>query len=553
MKDVNKNDYEIQQSLWDHLESCDDKGIEFFIEDKLDFNFYSYQELYYRSLTVKDKLEALGVSRGDRVLLCAQNSPEFVLTWLGLWMLGAVPVPMPPSITMSGGGSFSQRVAPLLNFHQFFICERNDHMLWQALPNADMVEFVEMKNLTSVAMVSPLSVEPNRENSVERRVAYEDDAFIQYTSGSTSAPKGIIISYRNVTDNISAITERIGVTSERDTYISWLPTYHDYGLVANFLMCLFNQIPMVMVTPFYFVKRPLRFMEFVQRFQATCVCMPNFALEVILRAVAIKKPKVEDLNISSLRWWSVAAEPIAPETITALRNVLGRYGLGEGVINPSYGLAEATVGVSGNAAGGEILIVGGEKRFVANGPLLRGFDYELRDVQPDGSGRLHLRGDSVAKWAYVDGERVALLDEKGFCDTRDIAVFKDDELIIFGRGDEMFSRRGENIFPYDIECFVRNYAPLQVRRAACFNLVDPVNNSEKLVVLYESRIKKEAFHTTIKPELFAQIQADTGVKVDEILWVPAHTIPVTTSGKIQRTKAASLYTSSIHSYSTAAQ
>ncbi|WP_096087419.1 AMP-binding protein [Agaribacterium haliotis] len=529
--------FDLACELWHGLLESDERGIHFFDEETLSFSFYSYRSLLLRAAQVALSLEQLGVNAKHRVLLCAQNSPEFVLTWLALWMRGATPVPMPPSMTMSGNGGFSSRVAPLLKHHQFFICEQNDHVIWQSLEHAADVQFISMKSLCRSALredISKLSV-PEL-NSTKH---WDEEAFIQYTSGSTSAPKGIVISYRNVFHNVDEIFRRIHPDPERDSYISWLPTYHDYGLIANFMLCLMKQVSLVLVSPFYFVKRPLKFLKFVEDFQASYLCMPNFALEMINRSLSLKAPAPENLNLSSLKWWSVAAEPISIDAITTLEKNLACYGLRSGVFNPSYGLAEATVGVSGKGPDGGISIYGDKHKYVCNGPFLDGFDYEIRDPDKDGAGRLHIRSDSVARWVYVNGDKQSLVDERGFVDTRDIALMHDGELVVFGRGDEMFCRNGENVFPYDVESYVRKQQALQVRRVACFNLDDGAQG--RLVLLVESRIKDKNVFLDLAESLNQKIFSEIGIAVDDLVLVKAHSIPVTTSGKIQRSKAAELY------------
>ncbi|MBB3061930.1 AMP-binding protein [Microbulbifer rhizosphaerae] len=507
-----------------------------------------YGKLVTAGCLAAELLQARGVRPRQRVLLCGQNSPEFVLAWVGLSLLGAVPVPLPPSVTMAGDDSFANRVAPLLPHHQHFVCRREDRDRCSGCAGADAVEFIDICAAMGPLIEGLERGQPVLQGALDSRLELlhtlgaDDEAFIQYTSGSTSTPKGIVVSYRNILANTTAIHRGNGAVAGRDCYLTWLPVYHDYGLVGNFLSALFNRVNLVMVPPIYFVKRPLRFMALVVEYRANFMCMPNFGLEMILKALEIKGAAPGSLDLSSLRWWSVGAEPVSADTLERVSEQLAPFGLGAGVLSPSYGLAEATVGVSISLPG-ELHRIHhiGDRRLVGNGPLMDGFEMQLRDLDSSGAGRLFLRGDSMARHAYIDGVKQRICDDGGYVDTKDIACLRDGELLVCGRADEMFTIRGENYFPYDIENVVRRVSPLGARRVACFGVCREDGSGPRVVVLYESKNTGREFHLGMQSRLRELIISQTGLPVDEIYAVPARSIPVTTSGKVQRKRAANLY------------
>ena len=377
--------------------------------------------------------------------------------------------------------------------------------------------------------------------------AYEtldDDAFIQYTSGSTGQPKGTVISVRNLFTNVSAITEALRVRPAHDTFISWLPFYHDMGLVGMLLTCTLSTTPLVLVSPQTFATRPRRFLKLLQDVQATHCVMPNFALEWILRS--LERPGQDPIRLDSIRWFGVGSEPIAPETLRRFQREMARHGLAATALSPSYGLAEATLAVSCSSPDSPFQIsehLGQEVPCV--GPLVRGFDVKIEPRDGDGpAGMIEIRGDSVSRYAYVGNAKIDRLDSEGFYATGDIGFFHGDELVILGRADEMFIINGVNYFPYDIEMIVRGLPGVAKRRVACFGVREDHQSSaspSRVVVLYESQqLPRE---TVLKNEelIRAAVLGKAGVQVETIIAVRNGTIPVTTSGKIQRRKAKTLY------------
>lgn len=513
------------------------RGISIYSEQTSDFQFLSYSSLLALGVAAAARLEQAGLRRQERVLLTAHSTADFIITWMGLMLLGATPVPLPPRKTLAGEGAFKHRLQPLLPYHRVFLCEAEEREEILGTPGSERLELLLMEELAA-----GLSLE---QDCVTRgRLPGEDeDALVQYTSGSTGRPKGTVLTARNLVANVQAIAEVLCLDPERHTFASWLPLYHDMGLVGMLLNCMLNATSLVVVPPPLFARRPLRFLRLVEEFRATHCAMPNFALEWILRTLA--SGSKEAFRLESLEWVGVGSEPINPETLRRFQRELGRHGLRPTALSPCYGMAEATLAVSASSPFAPFKLTryrGQEVPCV--GPLMQGFEVKLEPVEGyEGAGLIKLRGESVSRYSYVGAEKVARLDAEGFHSTGDIGLLHEGELVILGRTDEMFIVNGANCFPYDMEGVVRALPLAGLRRVACFGAPESEAPSarHRLVVLYEAADLTEEARQRNEELIRQQVLGRTGLRVDEVVALPPRSIPVTTSGKIQRRRALALY------------
>lgn len=537
------------EDIWCELALCTTRGISLYSEDATSFEYHSYSDLIAYSAAAAEKLRGHGICRMDRVLISARTSSSFIVHWLGLMLLGAIPVPLPPKKTLAGDGVFTHRIRPLLEQHRFFLCHPEE--------TGEILECVGPEQaLTLIPLGEDLD---GFDGSVGRQLltglfrqggpwgAYQtpdDDAFIQYTSGSTGQPKGTVISVRNLFTNVCAITEALQVRPESDTFVSWLPFYHDMGLVGMLLTCTLSTTSLVLVSPQTFATRPRRFLKLLQDVQATHCVMPNFALEWILRS--LERPGQGEARLDSIRWFGVGSEPIGPETLRRFQREMAKHGLAATALSPCYGLAEATLAVSCSSPESPFQIshhLGQEVPCV--GRIVRGFDVAIEPTEGEGhAGMIKIRGDSVSRYAYVGNTKIDRLDSDGFYATGDIGFFHGEELVILGRADEMFIINGVNYFPYDIEMLVRELPGIARRRVACFGVrADHLSPSSpyQLVVLYETNQLSRETMLRNEETIRAATLGKVGVQIDSAIPVRNGTIPVTTSGKIQRRKAKALY------------
>ena len=516
--------------LFERVAAVSDRGIRFILSDAKDpasaGAFVSYAELIRRAVSGTELLRRAGVGEGTHVLISARTAPEFVVAWLALLLARAVPVPIPPSSTL-GGDVFSERVEPLLAHHRHLIADAEDIATLRGRATLQ----TRCLNLEAFAELSPAEGE-----LVLPAVSGSEEAFVQYTSGSTQRPKGIVITYDNLVANLSAMRAALGHPGDEHVYVSWLPLYHDMGLVGFLLKSLLYQSQLVLVPPQFFVRRPTRFLRLLESTRASYSAMPNFAMSWLMRAHQ-KAPEVYDLR--AMRWWGVGSEPISEQTLRRFADTFAASGLDPAALAPCYGLAESTLAVTMKRPDQPFWAEEhAGAAYPANGPLVDGA--ELRVVAQDGerAGRLLIRGPSVARHAYLDGQKVPLLDAEGYLDTKDVGFFSRGELIVLGRADEMFIVNGSNHFPYDVERVVCEAAGPDVARAVCFGVRHPDRTSAHAAVELRTPPANPA---ALKDAILGRVRERTGLMLESVLLIPTRSLPVTTSGKLRRCATRDLF------------
>ena len=521
--------------VWDALARCRDRGMYIFDDNTREMVYRSYQDVFDGAGQLAATLARLGVRRGDRVLLCAATQVNFPSLWLALVWLGATCVPVPPRAALVGQYTFRERLRGIIHCFPFYLCDDDERaevleIAAETAASTRIVAFSELYRNSATPLPLPERVSPD----------VKDIAFVQFTSGSTKAPKGILITYSNLFAGVHAIWSRLRTEPDTERGISWLPLYHDMGLVG-FLGCLLTQTELVMMSPQAFAKRPLNLLSLIGEYRTSMCSMPNFALEWILRRLSASPN--HQYSLDSMKWIGVGAEPVNPATLDRFERALRAHGLREGVLSPCYGLAEATLGVSIAALGeGYDLFEHAGRSYPTAGRLLTGMEVCLAPQEGNSAfGRILIRGESVARQALVGGEVVDLLDEDGYYDTKDIGTVAGPHLVVLGRADEMFIVNGENYFPNDIESVVRTVAGVMRNRVACFYIERGPQHTGEIVILYESRPLSLDDEDSLTSEIERQVRSHLGLSAVTIRGVPPKTIPVTPSGKIQRLRARQLY------------
>lgn len=510
---------------------------------------YAYSELVARSARAAAALRRRGVGRRDLVLISAVTSPAFIVTWIALMRMGAVPVPVPPEETLAGEGAFRQRMGPLLRQHRFYVGPRADAEALPASPPGEIVivclEDLEAEIGAARAADAPPPVEWPE---------LDDEAFVQYTSGSAGRPEGTVITYRNLFANLRAIAAGLELEPTRDTIASWLPLYHDMGLVGQLLHAMFHTASLVLVPPQAFEEDPLGFLQLMDRCRVQYCSMPSSAIERILRAIAAGRPA--EVRLDAVKWLGVGSEPIHAGALRRFQAEMEGRGLRRTALSPCYGMAEATPAVSMSRPSDALRTTHHEGAEVpCVGPVLPGVEVRIVPVKGmAGAGRIHIRGESVSRRARIGADRVTRVEAGGFHDTGDIGLFAGDELVVLGRSDEMFVVNGANHFPYPIEDIVRGMPELECRRAACFGLPGPAHRGRpRVVVVFEGEGDGPDGRERAREAIRREILSRFGVRVDEVLAVKRRTIPVTTSGNIQRRRAMELYATGYFHFHQAAQ
>lgn len=490
------------------------------------------------------------VQAGEPFLLIANTGLDEVTTFLGALLLGALPVPVAPPAGLVGLDGWVTRI------------ERTARALGATavVGPAATLEF-----LTTHGVDLPLvdAAAFPRDGAGRAGVA-AGPAYVQLTSGSTADPKGVLIGHRHVAANV----HMIGFGSEvrdGDRVASWLPLYHDMGLVGTLLFSLYWNLDLVLLPPQAFLTRPARWLEAISRHRCTLSPAPAFAFPYV--AHRARDEEVAGLDLSSWRVAYCGAEPIHPRAVERFTGRFAAQGLSAGTIFPCYGLAEATLAVTFAPPGRGVRELAVSRRrlaaegqvappesdadrldLVLNGRPLAELSVEVRDEEgrplpPGRTGAVFVRGASVAHGYYrnADATRAAFADD-GWLDTGDLGAIVDGELVVIGRRKDLIIVRGRNHAAIDLEWAAQSVEGVRPGSAAAFAVTDEAEGTEAAALAAEvGQEETDWSRGAIAVAVQQAVLARTGLLLKDIVLLPPGTIPKTTSGKVQRARVRAMY------------
>jgi 1-acyl-sn-glycerol-3-phosphate acyltransferase len=520
----------------------------------------TYGELLLAGREVASGLLRGGVAGGDRVAIMLPTGIDYLASFFGALLAGAVPVPIYPPARPSQIEDHLRRHAGILsNAGVAVLIAPSD-----AQPVARLLRMhVEsLRAIPTVAELRAAATPPGRPP-----VRSDDIAYLQYTSGSTGQPKGVVLSHANVLANIRAMGTALRVTPE-DVFVSWLPLYHDMGLIGAWLGSLYYGTPLVLMSPLRFLARPERWLKAIHQHRATLSGGPNFAYELLLRMVRDKA--LEGLDLSSWRVAFNGAEPVQPETLERFVERFAPHGFRRTALMPVYGLAENGVGLAfpplergpwidrvQRAALTEHAraVEASESdpnalRIPACGLALPG--HELRIANDAGvelgereEGRIQFRGPSSTRGYYRNPEatRGLLLGagRETWLDSGDIGYLARGEVFITGRHKDIIIRAGRNIYPHELEEAIGAIDGIRKGSVAVFGTRDAATGTEKLVAIAETRFRDPGQLEGLRQAVGTAAVDLLGMPLDDVVLAKPHTVPKTSSGKIRRAASRALY------------
>jgi fatty-acyl-CoA synthase len=513
-------------------------------------------------------LRAMGMSKGDRLALVIPNGDEFVLSFLGALFAGVVPVPIYPQLSFKNVAAYHETVAHISRASGASVLLSTDAAKPFVEPVASMVP-----GLRAVVGVGDLS---GGAGSVDVSVSPDDLAFLQFTSGSTSRPKGVMVTHRNLAANAEAfMIHGLERDSRVDKGVSWLPLFHDMGLIGFVVGPLFTDIPCVFLPTASFVRAPRLWLEKIHQHRGTITYAPNFAYALV--AKRMKDRDVEGLDLSCLRIAGCGAEPIQARALEEFAARLAPAGLDPRALLPSYGMAEATLAVTFVPLGAGVRTDEVDARQLAQGHATtptdaatprrsvvdcgRPFpDHEVAILDDAGRvlgdrrvGQIVVCGPSVAAGYFEQPELtretfkpVAGRGDALWLHTGDLGYVADGRLFVCGRVKDVIIVRGRNYYPSDIEWAVGEVPHVRRGNVVAFGVDVDVEGrlredggaEEQLVVCCEGA-RGDA--PTIRDAASARIAEQFGLTVREVVVVPLASLPRTSSGKPQRRATRRLY------------
>lgn len=509
----------------------------------------TYGDLLAGSRRVAAGLMAHGIQPREQVAIMLPTSAPYLVTFLGTLIAGAVPVPIYPPARPAQIEDHLRRHAAILD-------------------NACCVALVTVREARGVArllksLVPSLrtvfttdQLAPDAAAPVLPRVEPTDTAMLQYTSGSTGQPKGVVLNHANLLANIRAMGHAAQVSAD-DVMVSWLPLYHDMGLIGAWLCSLYYALPLVLMSPLSFLVRPERWLWAIHRYRGTIAASPNFGYELCVRK--IEGAEVEGLDLGSWRLALNGAEPVSARTLERFAERFARHGFRRSALAPVYGLAESAVGLAFPPMGrGPLIDRVAREAFVREGravpigpevadgiehvacgrPLrehqIRIVDATGREVPERQEGRLQFRGPSSTTGYFHNPRETSRLFDGEWLESGDLGYMARGDVYLTGRIKDLIIRAGRHLHPQELEEAVGDLAGVRKGCVVAFASADASSGTEQLIVLAETREADPEARRALHQRVQAVVTDVLGVPADRIVLAPPHTVLKTSSGKLRR-------------------
>ena len=538
----------------------------------------TFGELYAANQRCAAELTRRGVSAGSRVALMLPTSRAFFVSYAGILLAGAIPVPIYPPFRADRIEEYAARQSAILNNAGVLLLltfRRAEAVAKLLKPRVTSLAAVaDAEKLIEAADKAPLPSPGARplHLSGARARAGNDIALLQYTSGSTGDPKGVVLTHANLLANIRSIGEAVQMGPD-DVGVSWLPLYHDMGLIGAWLTLLYYGIPLAVMSPIAFLMRPERWLWAIHKHRGTISTAPNFAYELCVRKIADKD--IEGLDLSSWRMAMNGAEPVNPGTLERFATRFAKYGFRADALLPVYGLAEASLAVTAGPMGRAPVVDRIERKtfesegkaiptraedenciaFVSAGkPVPR---HEIRVVNDAGEevaerteGFLWFRGPSATTGYYQNKAATEALLPRGpgdgngefaWVNSGDRAYIADGELYVTGRVKDIIIKGGRNLYPHEVEELAARVEGIRKGCIVAFGIKDQASGTEKMVVVAESREADAARRSAMASAVTKEVSRGLGLPPDRVELLPLGSIPKTSSGKLRREETKQLY------------
>lgn len=509
----------------------------------------TYGNLYLYASQLASGLLDKGIRSGDTVAIMLPTSEDFFYSFFGILLAGAIPVPIYPPFRPDKIEEYVMRESAILNNAEtrilitFNRIEILGGILKTLIPSLQLVAMAKDLFRSDVSFDKP-------------KLAAEDIALIQYTSGSTGIPKGVQLSHANLLSNIRSYGDAVEVRPT-DVVVSWLPLYHDMGLIGAWLGSLYYGLPLTIMSPLTFIVHPERWLWAIHYHRATLSAAPNFAYELCLRK--IPDALLEGLDLSSWRVAANGAEAVYPETLRRFIKKFKPYGFKAETLLPVYGLAESTVALlfpplhrpplidrvereSLETKGAAIKVSkkhSSDLEFVSCGTPITGNAVRIVNEQDEAVderiiGFLQFTGTSAMQGYHHNPEATRNVFHEGWWDTGDLAYQADGEIFITGRKKDLIIKAGRNLYPESIEAIAAKIDGVRKGCVVAFSVSDLKRGTEKLIIVAESRETEAQTKQEIADFIGEKVLEGTGVAVDHVIIAAPHTVAKTSSGKLRR-------------------
>ncbi len=538
-------------------------ALEYAATGETGYNFYDargnltsvlgYAKLQHNAKQTARRLMGLGLQRGEKVAIIADTTPEFITLFFACRYAGVVPFAMPVPVNLGSHDVYVKQLSGMISVGNASV----------AIANKEYISFLEeaVEGLDSIRWIgTPETLDETPESDQDIARNQQDEvAYLQFTSGSTRAPQGVVVTEHAVMSNLRGIVRDGLRMYENDRCASWLPFYHDMGLIGLVLSPLVSQMSVDFLRTRDFAVRPIQWLRLISRNKCTIAFCPPFGLE--LCAMRVRTADLEGLDLSSWRAAGIGAEMINPEILKAFAERFKPVGFNPDAFLPCYGLAEASLAVSFSEVGSgvEVMKVDTEaladrgvavrveadsrksNEFVNCGKALPGHEVivvdENGDQLPDlRVGRVLLKGPSIMS-GYINDEEATdrVMRPNGWMDTGDLGFLSEGNLFLTGRHKDIIIINGRNIRAQDIEEIAEQQPEIRTRETSAFSVIDSKGKSTVILVI-ENRLSSVEERQALISRIQRLVYNAFGVKCYVEL-VPPHTLPRTSSGKLSRAAA----------------
>lgn len=511
----------------------------------------TYGEFLAQAARYAHALEAVGVKPGDLVVLVLQHGADVLYSFWGAMLLGAVPSIFSFLTEKLDPERYFASVSKLVALSQVRVVVTYDELepaLQEALAGID--------TLSAILNIDQLQPGGDVEEYLARNPAQPaDTAFLQHSSGSTGLQKGVMLSHRSVLNQINSYSAAIRL-DDSDVVVSWLPLYHDMGLIAGFIMPLMQGIPLVLMSPFHWVRDPKIMLQAIERHQGTLCWLPNFAYNFM--ALRIREQDIEGLDLTSWRAVINCSEPVQAESHRVFLEKYEPYGLRPEALTTCYAMAENTFAVTQSAMDTVVTVDAIDRvklmeqrqavpaegdtpsvTMVSCGPAIPGcevriFDEQRQTLAERQVGEIAIRSDSMLSGYYRRPEVSAEVMFDGWCLTGDMGYVADGEVYITGRKKDLVIVSGKNIYPQDIENLLNDIEGIHAGRAVAFGVPNDRLGTEELAVVAEVDTDDRYERANIMREVRSRVVQSTDVVARYVHLVERKWLLKTSSGKVAR-------------------
>ncbi|MBX2812215.1 MAG: fatty acyl-AMP ligase [Myxococcales bacterium] len=541
-----------------------------FLNDALENREWSFAALYSEAQRRGHYFRSLGLQAGDRMALILPDGQDFVLSFLGAISAGIIPVPMYPPLALGKLDRYietSTRIIRTSEAKLLLTSQSVSNILWSLVQRAP-----SLRDIHTSEDVARNAKEESCNPLDDFTVHASDPCFLQFTSGSTSDPKGVVVTHANLLANSRAIMIS-GLRSDpaKDRGVSWLPLYHDMGLIGFVIAPLLNTVPVVFIPTLAFVKRPNVWMDTISKYRGTITFAPNFAFALAAKRVTSRR--LEQLDLSCLRVVGCGAEPINGQTIRSFAEKFSTANLSPNAIMPAYGMAEATLAVSFDdlesplksilidrdayEVQGKVISLSSSPEPQSTSPepqstielvsCGRTFpEHAVAVLGPKGQhlgddqvGELAFWGPSVTAGYFQNEEASKYSIVEGWLHTGDLGFTRSGAIFVSGRKKDLIILNGRNYYPQSIEWEVEQLSAVRRGNVVAFSIAG--DSAEQLVIAAETKIQAHDQREALEQQITQQLQEQLGIRTHKVQLLSPGTLPKTSSGKVQRARTKVLY------------